>query len=188
MKKIKVFFMGKKLCEVYPHATKWQVFKYNTQQFLRKVMRYSMIALTLYIAFFIGGQVNQRVVFADREVSIFPQKVDDLKNQLVEKLAKCESAGHKEEDGIIIFDSNNVPSIGVLQFQRKTVMYYYKTLYGQTITPQDAVVIANDGDQAKKLAKDIIFKTSNGVEKDWVNCSKKLGLQAEVNLIKQLEK
>jgi hypothetical protein len=50
---------------------------------------------------------------------------------------------------------------------------------------QKAVMIALDTDQAKAVATDIIFKTNNG-SIDWLNCSNKLRLAAEVAAIKKL--
>lgn len=116
-----------------------------------------------------------------------PEKLAELKADVVKRLMECESAGHPESDGIIIFDSNNKASIGRAQFQKATVIHYMKVLHGEDITAKDAVLIALDDKKAATLAEEIIFTTKSGVESDWYNCSNKGHLQAEVDLIKKLE-
>lgn len=112
-------------------------------------------------------------------------KVEDLKESILDRLAACESGGKKEADGIAILDSNNVGSYGIFQFQRKTVMHYQK-LRGTDINGRDAIILALQGDKARELAKWIIFDTKAGVAQDWVVCSRKHGLQAEVDILKKL--
>ena len=113
-------------------------------------------------------------------------KVVQLKGEVLDTLQSCESGGYTNEDAIIIFDSNKEASIGQYQFQRKTVIHYYNTLYGKEITPKEAVLIALDDEKARDLAEDIIFQDSKGVGNWWV-CSKKYSLQAKVDLIKSLQ-
>ena len=113
-------------------------------------------------------------------------KVEDLKESSLDRLAACESAGKKEADGIAILDSNNVGSYGPFQFQRKTVMHSEQLRTGKSINGRDAIILALQGDKARELAKWIIFDTKAGVANDWVTCSKKLGLQSEVDIIKKL--
>lgn len=113
-------------------------------------------------------------------------KIEELKNSILDRLAACESAGKKEEDGIAILDSNDVGSYGPFQFQRKTVMYYETKRSGKPINGRDALILALQGDKARELAEWIIFDTNAGVAKDWVNCARKLDLQKEVEIIKRL--
>jgi hypothetical protein len=101
------------------------------------------------------------------------------------KLRACESGGAKDPEGLIVFDSNKVASIGSLQFQVKTVIHYYKTLYGKDITNKEAINIATNDSLAIPLAKDIMFKSKN-LANDWFNCSKKLGLESEIKIIKSI--
>lgn len=127
-----------------------------------------------------------RVEAAEIEVDRLDVKVDELKKEVLDTLEKCESAGHKAEDGIITFDTNNQPSIGQFQFQRDTVIYYHQKMTGETITRQEAVQIAIDDERARELASYIIFETNSGVAKDWVICSRNYGLQSKVDVIKSL--
>jgi hypothetical protein len=144
-----------------------------------------LVTAGIYIA---RMTVDPQIVYAeDNSMNILASKIDDLKNDVVAQLMKCESGGHKEDDGIIIFDSNNKASIGQAQFQIDTVIHYYKVLYGKTITRKEAVLIAIDGDRAAELTKDVMFKTKNMAGMDWINCDKKLGLDKQIELIKRLE-
>lgn len=196
MKKIKVFFMGQRLCDIYPHATKWQVFKYNVRKTARRVTLCLMFLALLTGAYGIGSVANPRTIFATSnvEVDTLPGKIDGLKKDLIQRLSNCERAGHTEDEGIIIYDDNSagtlgkqIPSIGTLQFKKSTVQYYYKTLYKKDITPKEAVIVALDDSKAFELAQDIIFTTDKGLS-NWVNCSNKLGLASEVAIINKISK
>lgn len=114
------------------------------------------------------------------------KKIEQLKDEALDSLKQCESAGYEDKDGIIIFDSNNKASIGMFQWQKASVIHYYKTLYNQDITPKDAVIIALDTEKAKKLAHDVIFGTDKGWT-NWTNCAKKTGLITTLQIINKLE-
>jgi len=123
-----------------------------------------------------------QTAFADTTMEA---KVDALKEEILDTLMQCESAGRKEEDGIAILDSNDKGSYGPFQFQRTTVMFYMEKK-GEPINGRDAIILALQGDKARDLARYVIFETDAGVAKDWVNCNRKHGLQTQVDLIKKL--
>ena len=196
MKSTKLYWNGKRLKDVYVGATKFDIFKYEVRKavrfFLIVSISSSVLAGIITSAFHFGQRIGTvEVVSAEvKEVDVTPlweKKIDDLKMEVVETLRKCESQGYSESDGIIIFDTNNKASIGSLQFQKATVIHYYKVLYGEVITGKQAVEIALDNDRAGQLAKDIIFKTKNMAGKDWVNCTRKHNLDEKVKLIKSME-
>ena len=179
---MRIFYMGREI------NGRFSSFKVK----VKRVLKTTIWVAALMVMGGVLGIVTfgkSTTIFAENivEVDVTPQKIESLKEDVVTRLQKCESAGHSEEDGIIVFDSNNKASIGQLQFQKNTVMHYFKTLYGKDISSKEAVLIALDTEQARKLAKDIIFTTDNMVS-DWLNCDKKLGLTPEVKLIKKLEK
>lgn len=189
LKPVKVLLYGKRLKDVYPYASKWEVFKYKTAVAFRKVAL-GLIALTLIVLAIMAlrqmfpvtvYQVQEKEVILDN----LSLKVNELKGQVLADLKEGESRGHVESDGIIIFDSNNKASIGSYQFQKDTVIHYYKVLYGKDITGKDAVLIALDDQKAAELATDIIFKTDNGW-RNWYNTSKKYGLPQKIDFIKSL--
>jgi hypothetical protein len=148
-------------------------------------------AVALVVTMLIGGTARAffpKTEYVKEEVMVdnLTPKIAELKTKVVDDIQKCESKGYKENDGIIIFDSNSEASIGTMQFQRKTVIHYYKTLYGKTITPKEAILIALDDEKAEALAHDIIFKDSKGVG-NWYNCSKKIDAQGRISTIKALQ-
>lgn len=162
-------------------------FKTKVKRFFAAAVLCAQISSAALAIFFLGAftfSTNRSEAYM---VNVMPQKVAELKADVITRLAACESAGHKESDGIIIFDSNKVASIGQLQFQVKTVQYYYKKLYSQDITAKEATLIALDYEKASKLATDIIFREGGNPEKDWYICSKKLGLAAEVKVLNKLD-
>lgn len=129
------------------------------------------------------AQVVTKEVYVDN----LGKKVEEIQNEAMDALRQCESRGHKEEDGIIIFDSNNEASIGRYQFQRKTVVYYYKTLYNQVITPKEAVMIALDDDKARKLASEIIFGSDEKGWRNWFNCANETKMPETIKLLARLQ-
>lgn len=189
MKPIKVFWNGKPLRDIYPHATKFQMFKFHLKRGIRKVLIMASLCGLIYVGIQIGQKQPEIYTAQAREIFVdnLSVKVEELKEDLLTDLKRCESLGHKESDGIIIFDSNGEPSIGQFQFQRKTVIHYYNTLYKKTITKKEAVEIAIDEKKAHDLAYDIWFKSGTGA-KEWVNCNKSKGLTTQLNLINKLEK
>jgi len=187
--------MGKRLKDIYPHATKWQVFKYRLRKFIRKVFIFSLIALTLYGVYKLGNVTSKNVVYETQEVIVqtdtLTPKVNELKKELVEEIKSCESQGYNEDFGLLTYDPHKTnkkvesPSIGLLQFKKSTVQYYYKTLYNKEITGKEAILIALDEELATQLASDIIFQTDKGLS-DWYICTKKLNSRSKLNIINSI--
>ncbi len=167
------------------------MFKFRLIRLFRKTVIASFIIGAIVGAYKIGNSSVVVVQADDRseELSqeILNSTIEALKDEVVETIRSCESGGYSEEDGIIIFDSNNKASIGTLQFQKTTVQYYYKMFYGEEITSKQAVMIALDDKKASELAKRIIFEDSKGW-KNWYNCGNKHNIDAEVKVIKKLIK
>jgi hypothetical protein len=122
-----------------------------------------------------------------------PSKIEELKDDVVDGIKRCESAGKHEDDGIVTFDPDrtgkkaNIPSYGVLQFKVPTVIAYERKLHGITLTPKQAILLALDEDKATALAKEILF-TEDGATGNWYNCSRKTDAAATIKIIKKLEK
>lgn len=185
--------MGKRLKDVYPYATKWQVFKFKAVRFIKLTLAgiasVAIFTAVLVTSFNLGGKFNPDTVYAekliDRSQDYYNERIESLKYDVVNRLSQCESGGAKDPDGLIIFDSNKKASIGRLQFQVSTVQHYYKALYQKTITQKEAIEIATNPEKAKSLAKDIMFKSKNQAN-DWYNCAVKLDLNKEIQIIKKL--
>jgi len=189
-KKLKVLFYGEEMKHIYPYATKWEVLKYKTMKLIRKIG----IWFSILIAVVMIGEIaiclfsKHKEVIIDKEVIVdnLAGKILEIKKEVIDSLRACESGGYSEEDGILIRDSKETISIGTFQFQKKTVIHYYKTLYGKDITGKEAVLIALDDTRSAELAEAIIFGTDGGF-KNWLNCSNKIGIKYSVELIKKLQ-
>ena len=112
-------------------------------------------------------------------------KVEAMKEGIVDKIQACESAGHTEDEAIIIIDNGQL-SLGTFQFYRPTIIHYYQTLYNQDITMKEAAYIAFDDVKARQLAHDIIWNVEGGIY-EWENCARKTGVVSEIEVIKKLE-
>lgn len=166
-------------------------FKAACKRVVRFIVRWSLISAAAY-ALFMGGAMfySTSTVSASfpeiKEVDHTPEKIASLKAGVVSTIMACESAGHKEEDGLLIFDTNNRASVGRAQFQIATVQQYEKSLYGKDITRKDAILLSLNDEEAAALANDIIFK-ADGLG-NWLNCANKYNLRPRVDAIKFLEK
>ena len=182
---------GKKTTYMYMHLTGWQVFMLKVKKFFKRLFWTIVILGIIAGVFELGRYLYPAKVYTTqeiiKEVDNLSGKIEELKNSLVLDIQKCESKGYKETDGIIVFDSNNQASIGTFQYQRKTVMYYNKTLYNKVITPKEAILISLDDQKAKELTTDIIFKDSKGW-RNWYNCGVKVGAEGRLATINQLQK
>lgn len=216
LKKLKLSYMGKELRDIYPHASWFQVMRFKFNKFMEKVIAVSAcIALfvgMLYGAFKTGQATVQSSVTHANEVidnsdKLFSQKIDALKNSIVDELMACEGATYNEDSGLVTFDPTDAQfakmlnsgekktivdkgemSYGILQFKKSTVIYYVKMQTGKTITGKEALLIALDKDESSKLAKFVMFETKSKASGDWKNCARAKGLDGKIDLIKQLEK
>jgi hypothetical protein len=193
MQKFRKYINNESLADIYPHATKWQMFRYRWGMLFARFIKWSIgtgaIASLTYAGFMLGSVTYPVTVYAEKEVDTsLVEKIKELKVELLTTLKGCEAQGYKEADAPIIFDSNNKASIGLYQWQINSVIHYYKVLYGKDISRKEAVEIALDEAKAGELAAGVIFTTKNGVAKDWVNCDRKHNLSGSLAVIKKLEK
>jgi hypothetical protein len=82
MKKLKIFYNGKRLKDVYPHATAWQVFKFRVARFMYRGAQLTAAVSLLYAASFAGSYLNPRLVYAEPVVTTPP---------VLQRIAQCES-------------------------------------------------------------------------------------------------
>lgn len=192
--KLKKIWKGKSLQETYPYGiTKFRTFKFKIRRFFFVLSRSALVGTAVFGAFyatFIAGQhYFPKAVHAEdaQVVDNLPAKIQEFKANVLADLRSCEAKGYKESDAPIILDSNSKMSIGLYMWQIDSVIYYYKTLYHQTITRKQAVEIALDETKAGNLAHDVIFSEGKGA-KEWVNCFARKGLDAKVAVVKELSK
>jgi len=110
--------------------------------------------------------------------------VEALKDELIARLAECETRGKANPDSLIIRDTNGDVSMGRFQFQTRTVIAYTKGTEDRKIDSKEARRIALDPQRSATLAKKIIFE-KDGV-RHWHHCARKLGLYQEVSAIKRM--
>lgn len=118
-----------------------------------------------------------------------PEKIAELKLKTIHRLAnECETAGVVEPDAAIVFDSNHQMSIGRYMWQIKSVQHWVKELYDRDISRKQAILIAvGEGDvNLDELTVRVMFDIEDGW-KEWYNCSKRLGLDREVEIINGLQ-
>ena len=108
---------------------------------------------------------------------------DLRKEEMLRELATCESGGHGEADRPIYGFRGMF--VGRFQFMPRTVMAYVQQRDGRMLSFQEAKELAHDYEQAKDLAKYMIFE--QGRINDWPACSRKLGLHRQVADIKAVE-
>ncbi len=195
-KPLKVFWNGKRLKDIYPHATRFQVLKYKTKRVARKIFLLSAFFTILYTAFFLGSKLNPATIYTKaeviREIDSLSTKIEQLKEEVLDLVKQGESQNKDEDYALITFDphkTNNkveIASVGSYQYKIPTVIFYYKKLYNQDITRKQAVLIALDDNKARSLTKDIIFK-ENGV-RNWFNTKNKYNLEDKIAVINKLTK
>ncbi len=167
--------------------------KSNLQEFAKGVVKAFVWLFIIFVGVGSGLHYYEqhllvKVAHADASQEVTVDKVEELKDKVVGDVAsKCETKGKGEDDAVIIFDSNKKASIGEFQFQITTVQHYYKVLYKEDITRKEAVLIALDHDKALQLAKAIMFETKGKASGDWTNCARKLGTDAQIDLIKSIK-
>lgn len=99
--------MGRPLRDVYPHATRWQVFKWKVQEFLKKVLRFvtltGITAGVLYATFMAGAYLNPVVSYATQEVLV----PTDGEIPVLDRIARCESGdSHFDKSGQVLVRGN----------------------------------------------------------------------------------
>lgn len=197
MKNINIKFMGKQFNKLvrgkdgrYRTQTKWEVFKTRVTRGVRRALQLLAISgsATLVILVWYMYQAPPMIEYVQAEIveidNLTP-KIEELKDEVLDTLKKCESSEATEDDAIIIMDTNKKLSYGLYQFQRTTVQHYSKTLMGQELTNKQAVEVALDGERSRELTSQILFRTDKGY-RNWLNCSKRHGLKDKIALIKKL--
>ena len=102
--------------------------------------------------------------------------VEERKNEIMRELATCESGGHGEADHPIY--GGRGAFVGRFQFMPRTVMSYVQQRDGRVLSFEEAKKLAHDYEQAKELAKYMIFE--QGRINDWPLCARKIGLANQV--------
>lgn len=113
--------MGQPLRDVYPHATRFQVFKWKVREFLKKVLRFiTLTGLTagiLYATFMAGAYFKPVISYAIQEKIVEVERTAPV----MERIAKCESGNRHFENGQVLVRGNKArDSVDVGKFQINT--------------------------------------------------------------------
>lgn len=147
MKPLKVFWNGKRLKDIYPHATRWQMFKYSVRVWTMRAVKVTFAVAALYVAGAIGATFNPQIVYAD-PIEVNPPVLD--------RIAQCEShtshyctdalvAKHmcpKGMVGQVLVRGNNNKSVDVGLYQINA------DVWGATATAQGFNIFTEEGNTA----------------------------------------
>jgi hypothetical protein len=165
----------------------------SVRSFFRKLWLYTKITIGACVAGaalvgigFIMAASN-KVEAQNTIIDKTPEKVAQLKKEVVQAISSCEVPNYKAGAAPIILDTNNKMSIGPMMFQVATVQHYEKLLYGKDVTALEATEIALNEQEAKALAEKIMFEDAKGV-KNWWNRMNKTQVAPKIEVIKELEK
>lgn len=133
MNKIKVFWNGKRLRDLYPHASWYQVIMWKMYRISRKVVIVSFIGGMVFGAFKLGTLTPGEITYAvTPEIVIVPKTPPVL-----ERIAECESNNmHYGKDGQVIMRGNTNGSIDVGRYQINSVWNAKATELGLDITKE----------------------------------------------------
>ncbi len=166
-KGVRITWNGVPLRDVYPHATKWEMFKYRFFRAVRRTLQVTFagvgIMAVLGIAFLIGKNEDR---LSPELVAIVAQpvyagetmqsKVDALKDRLLDEMVACENPTHllvnpdDNKAGTLPFKDK--VSIGDLQFKLSTIQHMYKVLHGVSLSDREALQLGLDTKKARELA------------------------------------
>lgn len=136
-KGVRQIWFGRRLRDIYPHATRWQVFKYRVRVFLLRCFVIGILIGSIYGAFVAGGIYSPAVIYTKAEI------IKEVESQapIMDRIAGCESQGnaklpgtHWDKNGQVLMRSNTNRSVDVGKYQINTVWFAKATELGLDIT------------------------------------------------------
>lgn len=147
MKSTKVFYMGKRLKDIYPHATGWQVFKFKVRKFFEKVFILAIVAAIGYGIFEAGGY------FKPKEIILPPTQVIkevEVEAPILDRIADCESgkrtpagkgvkgsARHYAPSGQVLMTGNTNRTVDVGKYAINSVWFAKATELKLDLTKEE---------------------------------------------------
>ena len=118
------------------------------------------------------------------------EKITELRMEIVERLAVCESGNTENADNMVTYDPSEsgkgeVPSFGRLQYKRQTFQMYQEIKTGEKISLREAMIRATDRNLAFEMTDYILFNTEKSW-KEWRRCGQALEIGPEIAIIKKL--
>lgn len=106
MHPIKVFYNGKRLKDIYPHATRFQVLKFRVRRFFRKLAIVTTSIAILSLAFWAGKTFFPNTAYAVQVQQILTDA--PLKAPVLDRIAQCESHGSQtDKNGQVLINSTH---------------------------------------------------------------------------------
>lgn len=139
-KAIKVFWMGKPLHHVYPHATKFQVFKWKVGEFLKACVRFTVKVAFFsgigYGLFMAGAYFNPIITYATQEKVV--EKVVEVSVPVMDRIARCESTNtHFDKNGQVLVRGNTNRTVDVGRYQINSVWFKKATELGLDVFKEE---------------------------------------------------
>lgn len=195
-KPVKVWWNGKRLRDMYPHATAWQVLKWRIKKLFRKIFILAALgiagAITVLAIREAYPKIEYKAQITEVMIDNLTPKIDQLKGELLKDMWDNERAGHDEDDALISWDPNpnhksvEIASVGTCQWKIPTMQESYLKHYGKQLTRKEAILVALDDNKCKELMATVIFTEENGWQK-WYNSGVKYNAKSRLAIIKQLE-
>lgn len=111
---MKIFWNGKLLRQVYPHASRWQMFKFYFKRTMRQAKIVTAGLVVMAIAFGILREVYPNTVYAVQEKIV--QVPADA--PVLDRIANCESKGKQlNAKGEVIVNVNTNGTVDVGKYQ-----------------------------------------------------------------------
>jgi len=118
-----VFWMGKKLCQIYPHSTPWQRFKFRLRRFLEKVALISFTVGVVAGSFHLGSIMNP-------VVKVEAQVQEKTIPAVMQRIKICESGGKHFEKGQVLVRANTNKTTDVGLYQINSIHFAEATKLG----------------------------------------------------------
>ena len=139
MHKINVFWNGKKLREIYPHASTWQILKWRLKRLFRKTIIVLGFIFLLVGTFKVGGFVNSTSYAVEVEKIVEAP----IKAVVLDRIAGCESEGnpnskgvHYDKNGQVLMRANNNGTVDVGKYQINSVWFKKASELGLDLTKE----------------------------------------------------
>lgn len=140
MKSIKVFYHGKRLKDIYPYATKWEVLKYRVCRFMRRLV---LVSATITVG---GWLIWGGIQYGKHSVAPFIVQAQDVPvatgvklSPVMQRIAKCESSAEQvsEKNGQIKYNVNTDKTIDIGYMQINSTHFAEATKLGYDLTKKE---------------------------------------------------
>lgn len=125
-KKVRLYINGERKRDIYPHATKWQIFKFKFRKFMVNLLFWGIITSVIGGGFYIYYQFNPSIIYTKAEVI----KEVPIKASVLDRIAKCESGGQHWKNGQVLVKGNDNGSVDVGKYQINTIWFPKATELG----------------------------------------------------------